>query len=95
MQKASFTLPMPTCCANGAKMSQKLPVVTGDRLVRALRRAGFVVIRIRGSAHVLRHAVTDRMVSVHVHKGRPLKRGTLLAMLEDAGLTVEQLRALL
>jgi predicted RNA binding protein YcfA (HicA-like mRNA interferase family) len=76
-------------------MSEKLPVVTGDRLVRALRRAGFVVVRIRGSAYVMHHSLTGRTVSVHVHQGKTVKRGTLAAMLEDAGLTPEQLRNLL
>jgi len=75
-------------------VSQKLPVVTGDRLLRALQRAGFVVSRIKGSAHIMRHE-DGRMVSVHVHKGQSIKRGTLLGILDDAGLTPEDLRKLL
>jgi predicted RNA binding protein YcfA (HicA-like mRNA interferase family) len=41
-------------------MSEKLPVVEGGRLVRALERAGFVVIRIRGSAHFMEHLGSGR-----------------------------------
>jgi predicted RNA binding protein YcfA (HicA-like mRNA interferase family) len=44
--------------------------------VHALERAGFEVVRIKGSAHIMRHA-NGRMVSVHVHKGETIKRGTV------------------
>ena len=32
-----------------------LPVLPGLRVVRAMEKAGFEVVRIRGSHHVLRH----------------------------------------
>ncbi|HTW84150.1 MAG TPA: type II toxin-antitoxin system HicA family toxin [Candidatus Sulfotelmatobacter sp.] len=76
-------------------MSEKLPALDGQRFVRALKRAGFLIVRVRGSAHIMRHPEGGRMVSVHVHKGVTIKRGTLAALLEDSGLTVEQLRELL
>lgn len=76
-------------------MSKKLPAVEGGRLVRALERAGFVVIRIRGSAHFMEHPVTGRRTSVHVHRGDTIKRGTLAAILDDSGLTVDELIKLL
>ena len=75
-------------------MSEKLPAIEGRRLVRALERAGFAVVRITGSAHIMRHA-DGRMVSVHVHKGAIIKRGTLAGILDDAGLTADDLRDLL
>ena len=75
-------------------MSEKLPAVEGGRLVRALERAGFTVVRIKGSAHILRHT-NGRMVSVHVHKGTTIKRGTLAGILDDSGLTPDDLRDLL
>ncbi len=76
-------------------MSEKLPVVEGGRLVRALQRAGFVVIRIRGSAHFTENPENGRRTTVHVHRGDTIKRGTPAAILDDAGLTVDELRALL
>jgi predicted RNA binding protein YcfA (HicA-like mRNA interferase family) len=76
-------------------LSEKLPAVEGGRLVRALERAGFIVIRVRGSAHILYHPATLRMVSVHVHQGRTIKRGTLSGILDDAGLSAADLRQLL
>ena len=62
-------------------MSTKLPIVDGDKLRRALQRAGFVVIRVRGSAHFMEHG-----------DGR---RTTLSAILDDVGISADELRDLL
>jgi len=73
----------------------KLPQVKGERVIRALRTAGWEVIRVHGSHHVLTHPERPgATVIVSVHP-RPLKRGTLADILKAAGLTVEQFRELL
>ena len=74
-------------------MSQRLPVVSGARLVRALERAGWQVARQRGSHVRLRHV--ERTISLTVPLHRELKRGTLGGILADAGLEAEELRTLL
>jgi predicted RNA binding protein YcfA (HicA-like mRNA interferase family) len=74
-------------------MSEHIPVVSGDRLVRALRRAGWTVTRRRGSHVRLKRGLVS--VSVPVHAGRSLPRGTLCAILADASLTPAELRDLL
>jgi len=61
-----------------------MPVVPGDRLVRALERAGF-------RHHVMRHD-DGRRTSVPVHAGRPVKIGTLAGILRDVGWTPDELR---
>jgi predicted RNA binding protein YcfA (HicA-like mRNA interferase family) len=72
-----------------------LPVVRPRQLIRALERAGFFVHHIRGSHHYLRHPDKPGvLVSVPVHN-RDLKRGTLRAILREAGLTSDELRDLL
>jgi predicted RNA binding protein YcfA (HicA-like mRNA interferase family) len=76
-------------------MSKKLPAVEGGRLVRALQRGGFIVIRIRGSAHFMENPGTGRRTTVHVYRGDIIKRGTLAAILDDSGLTVDDLTKLL
>jgi predicted RNA binding protein YcfA (HicA-like mRNA interferase family) len=74
----------------------RLPTLSGSRVVRALRRAGFVVDRIVGSHHVLVHPDdSTRTVTVPVHAGRDLKPGTLRAIIKQAGFTIEGFRALL
>jgi len=73
-----------------------LPVASGSRVVRALTRAGFVLDRIVGSHHVLVYPANPvRTVTVPVHASRDLKPGTLRAIIRQAGLTVDEFRALL
>ena len=76
-------------------MSPKLPRVTCDELIRALKRAGFEEQRQRGSHLHLRRASDGRRVTVPVHKGRTVPPGTLRAILRDAGISVEEFRDLL
>ena len=76
----------------------RLPAVTGNQVVRVLRRAGFAVVQQRGS-HVQMRSVDaggNRVTfPVPVHAGRTVKRGTLKGILRKAGLTAEDLRKLL
>jgi predicted RNA binding protein YcfA (HicA-like mRNA interferase family) len=36
-------------------MSKRLPSLKADEVIRALRKAGFEVTRIKGSHHIMRH----------------------------------------
>lgn len=76
-------------------MSRHLPAVSGPKLVRALERAGFVVLRQRGS-HVSMEKKSPygnwrTVVPLH----RELRPGTLADILNQAGLSKEDLRELL
>jgi predicted RNA binding protein YcfA (HicA-like mRNA interferase family) len=74
----------------------KPPALTGRDVVRALQKAGFVVIRISGSHHRLEHpGDPSRTTTVPVHAGKTLKRGTLRGIIKQAGLTVDEFLALL
>jgi predicted RNA binding protein YcfA (HicA-like mRNA interferase family) len=72
----------------------QVPAVRGDQVIKALEKVGFLVVRVRGSHHVLRHA-DGRGTTVPVHQGRDLAKGTLRNILADAGLTVEELKRLI
>jgi predicted RNA binding protein YcfA (HicA-like mRNA interferase family) len=72
----------------------RLPVLAGTRVVRALENAGFKVVRIRGSHHVLRHP-DGRGTSVPVHGDQDVRVGTLRGILRDCGLTADELLNLL
>jgi predicted RNA binding protein YcfA (HicA-like mRNA interferase family) len=74
-------------------VSAGLPVVSGQRLVRALERAGWEVARQRGSHVRMKHP--DRRISLTVPLHRELKRGTLSGILNDAGVDADELRRLL
>ncbi len=72
-------------------MAPKLPQVSGDELVRALKRLGFVEQRQRGSHVHLKRPADNRRLTVPVHKGRAIPPGTLRAILRDAELTITDL----
>lgn len=74
----------------------RLPQLPGDRVVRALERAGFAAVRQRGSHVLLRHlADPSRRCTVPLHGGKPVKPGTLRAILQGAGLELQDFLALL
>ncbi|MDO8525050.1 MAG: type II toxin-antitoxin system HicA family toxin [Candidatus Omnitrophota bacterium] len=73
-----------------------LPQVPGQRIVRALEKAGFVVRRQRGSHVVLVHPQDlARRVIVPLHGSKDVKLGTLRAILKGAGISAEELKDLL
>lgn len=73
----------------------RLPAVAAREAIRALERAGFVISRQSGSHCRLIHTRDPaRKVTVPVHPG-DLKRGTLRAIIAQAGLTVDEFVALL
>jgi predicted RNA binding protein YcfA (HicA-like mRNA interferase family) len=77
-------------------MSERLPSLKAREVIRALRRAGFSVTRTSGSHCRLVHdADPTRQVTVPVHSGKDLKRGTTQGILRQARLTVEEFNALL
>jgi len=75
-------------------MPESLPAIAGAKVVRALERAGFTVVRSSGSHHVMRHP-DGRTVVVPVHRGRDLAKGTLRNILAIIGMDAEELRKLL
>jgi predicted RNA binding protein YcfA (HicA-like mRNA interferase family) len=71
----------------------RLPILSGQQVVKALERAGFVQTRTRGSHVVLRHADTGRGTTVPLHK--VVKRGTLAAILRQTGIDAAEFEDLL
>jgi predicted RNA binding protein YcfA (HicA-like mRNA interferase family) len=71
----------------------KLPRISGQRCIKALERAGFYVLRQKGSHVILRRGVPFAEVVVPTHK--ELDRGTLRAIIRQAGLSVDEFMELL
>jgi len=67
----------------------RLPASTRTDVIRALGRAGFLLDHSTGSHRYYRHPNRPGVVTVPFHR-RALKRGTLLAILKQAGLTRDQ-----
>lgn len=72
----------------------KLPALTGKALIAALAKAGFEVIRTKGSHHYLRHP-DGRSTVVPVHAGETIGSGLLAKILKDCELSREDLQRLL
>ena len=70
------------------------PAITGKALVAALKKNGFVVARIKGSHHILKHS-DGRMTIVPVHAGETVGTGLLAKILQDCDLSREKLQDLL
>ena len=71
----------------------KLPVVSGRRCIQMLVKTGFYVKRQSGSHLILRRDNPFTQVVVPDHK--VLDRGTLRAIIRQAGLSVEEFARLL
>jgi predicted RNA binding protein YcfA (HicA-like mRNA interferase family) len=71
----------------------KLPRLTGRELIAALGKAGFAVVRVRGSHHILRDA-EGRTTTVPVHGNETIGVGLLSRILRDCGLTRDEFTAL-
>jgi len=62
------------------------PAFSGPQLIKALRRLGFEIIRVKGSHHFLRHP-DGRCTVVPAHRGEMIGRGLLAQILRDCKLT--------
>lgn len=73
----------------------KLPSVSGERLVRALKRAGFIEMRQKGSHVSLEKRSVEKVHRTVVPMHATIAKGTLSDILKQAGLSTEQLLDLL
>ena len=76
------------------RFMSKLPVVSGLEVVKALSKIGYEVDHQTGSHIILRHREYPyRRITVPLH--REIAKGTLRAIIRQAGLTVEEFVKLL
>ena len=73
----------------------KVPVLNYEKVVRALQRDGWVVVRQRGSHIRLQKHTLQETLKITVPAHRPIKRSTLSHILKQAQITVDQLDRLL
>lgn len=66
-----------------------------DKIVIALQRDGWVVVRTRGSHIRLHKHLPDKTLKLTVPVHKPIKRSTLSRILKQADMTVEELNDLL
>lgn len=75
-------------------MSKELPALRASEVVRILERAGFIRWRQQGS-HLTMYRTSDRRaLTIPVHFAKTVPKGTLRAIIKQAGLTPKEFIAL-
>jgi len=65
----------------------KLPSVSGKKVIKALEKLGFIVVRQKGSHVILQRE--SNMLTVPLHD--PIKKSTLNTILKQADVSLEEL----
>jgi len=73
----------------------KLPVISGKELITALKKAGFVEVRQRGSHISLQKVTSEITYKTVVPLHRELAKGTIIDILHQTGLSRDNLLELL
>lgn len=68
----------------------KVPSLDYIKVVNALQRAGFIVVRQKGSHIRMEKRIGDELIKITVPAHKPIKRSTLSHIIKYAGLTVEE-----
>ena len=68
----------------------KLPVISGKKAIKFLERAGFVIVRQRGSHVRMKMVTSEKTIKLTIPLHETLDRGTLASIIRSAGLTIEQ-----
>lgn len=62
----------------------------GEEVVKAFQRAGWKITRHRSSHIILEREGYEATLSIPVHKGKNVKRGTLRDLIKDAKMSVDE-----
>lgn len=69
-------------------MPNKLPILKTDEVLRILLKLGFQPKRKKGSHLIL--TKNNKRVTLPIHEGRDVPRGTFLNIIKQAGLTKKE-----
>ncbi len=67
----------------------KIPSVAYDKVIRALRRDGWVIVRQKGSHIRMQKHIHDEVLKLTIPAHRPIKRSTLSHILKQARMDVD------
>jgi predicted RNA binding protein YcfA (HicA-like mRNA interferase family) len=73
----------------------KVPSLDYDKVIKALQRAGFMVVRQKGSHIRMQKRIDGETIKITIPAHKPLKRSTLSHILKDAGLTLGEFQSFL
>jgi|APSaa5957512622_1039677.scaffolds.fasta_scaffold151432_1 predicted RNA binding protein YcfA (HicA-like mRNA interferase family) len=69
-------------------MTARMKGTTARKMIKALKRLGFVVVKIRGSHVILRKGIKETCVPYHGHE---MSRRLQMDIIKQAGLTIEEI----
>lgn len=72
----------------------EIPTLSYRQVINALQRAGFIVVRQRGSHIRLQKRTKERVLKLTVPAHTPIKKTTLAKIIKDANLSVEEFNEL-
>jgi len=73
----------------------KVPSLNYEKLIKALQRDGWVIVRQKGSRIRLQKHIKEEVLKLTIPAHKPIKRSTLSHILKQARIPVDQLRLLL
>ncbi len=68
----------------------KVPSLNYDKVIKALQRDGWVIVRQKGSHIRLQKRIENEVLKLIVPAHKPIKRSTLSHILKQARLTVDE-----
>ncbi len=68
----------------------KLPLISGKDVIKLLQKEGFIVVRQRGSHVSLHKRIDNKTLLVVVPLKDEVKKGTLLSIISQAGMTRDE-----
>ena len=73
----------------------KVPSLNYEKVIRALQRDKWIVVRQKGSHIRLQKRTATETLKITIPAHRPIKRSTLSHILKHAGLSVDEFKELL
>ena len=71
-------------------MPGKLPILSGEKMIKILKKEGFYFVKQKGSHLKLKKESNRRELIVTIPKHKELKKGVILNILRQAELTREE-----
>ena len=73
----------------------KVPSLSYDKIIRALQRDGWVMVRTKGSHIRLQKHIMNETLKLTIPAHQPVKRSTLAHILKQARLTIDDFLTLI
>ena len=67
----------------------RLPILKSQKIIRVLKKVGFEEIRQTGGHLILANKTMKKIITIPIHN-KDIKRGLLISIVKQAGLTVEE-----